>query len=46
MLRLCTSNAEGVGSSPGQGTKIPRAAQYSPIPPQTPALEKPSLTDF
>ena len=41
MLRLCTSNAEGVGSSPGQGTKIPRAAQYSPIPPQTPTLEKP-----
>ena len=26
-LRLCPSNAEGVGSIPGQGTKIPHAAQ-------------------
>ena len=26
-LRLCTSNAEGVGSIPGWGAKIPRAMQ-------------------
>ena len=26
-LRLCTSTAEGVGSNPGQGTKILRGAQ-------------------
>ena len=28
-LRLHTSNAEDVGSIPGLGTKIPRAAQRS-----------------
>ena len=26
-LRLCTSHAEGAGLIPGQGTKIPHAAQ-------------------
>ena len=29
-LRLCASTAEGMGSSPGQGTKIPRATSPSP----------------
>ena len=29
-LRLCTSNAGGVGSIPGQGTKIPHAVQRVP----------------
>ena len=28
-LRLCTSNAEGMDSIPGQGTKIPHAARCS-----------------
>ena len=28
-LRLHTSNAEGMGSNPGQGTKIPHAIQHS-----------------
>ena len=28
-LRLCTSNASGVGSVPGWGTKIPYAAWHS-----------------
>ena len=28
-LRLCTSNAGGAGSNPGQGTKIPRAMRRS-----------------
>ena len=43
MLRLCTSNAKGVG----QGTKIPLAAQYSPISGPPPKKKKrPSLTDF
>ena len=27
-LRLCTSNAEGMDSIPGQGTKIPHAARF------------------
>ena len=27
-LRLCASNARGVGLIPGWGTKIPQAAQY------------------
>ena len=27
-LRLCTSTAEGTGSIPGQGTKIPQAEQH------------------
>ena len=29
-LRLCASNAGGVGTIPGQGTKIPRASEAQP----------------
>ena len=29
LLRLCPSNAGGVGSIPGQGTEIPHAAWHS-----------------
>ena len=28
-LRLCASTAEGTGSIPGQGTKIPHATEHS-----------------
>ena len=33
-LRLCTSNAGGGGSIPGQGTKIPHATWHGPPPHQ------------
>ena len=32
-LGLCTFTAEGLGSIPDRGTKIPRATQHSPPPP-------------
>ena len=33
-LRLCISNAGGMGSIPGQGTKIPNSAGCSPSSPE------------
>ena len=30
-LRLCTSNTRGVGSTPGQGTKIPQAVWHPKV---------------
>ena len=46
-LRLCPSNAEGVGSIPGQGTKIPHAAQPKSKNTQTensPSLLPPTIS--
>jgi len=39
-VRLCKSTAEGMGSIPGQGTKIPHVVRCSPSPPSPPPKEK------
>ena len=46
-LRLCTSNAGGTGSIPGQGTKIPQGAQPKKKKSKTLlGIEKGSQSDY